>query len=100
MIFGARWARYCVRVRSASSGIASRANQVDLFGLLFVGTKHVEDDMADAGGVEFADAFGDHLRRAQGAVALRGFAEIHRVTDAEGFRRAVERFLVGMVEPW
>ena len=48
--------------------------------------------------MELPDTFRDHLRRAQRAIALCRLTEIHGVTNAEGFGRAVQCFLVAVVQ--
>src|ERR1700722_13853285 len=54
--------------------------------------------MANARGMEFADAFDNLVGAAERAVALRGAAEVHGVAHAESFGGGVECGLVGVVD--
>ena len=98
-----------IRFRTQSS-TASRRGQVpqqrhrlggelrDLGVPLLVRPQQVRHDMAHAGGMEFADAFGNLLGAAERAIAHSRLAEIHRIANAERLRRAIQCLFIGVVD--
>src|SRR5580693_5941722 len=54
--------------------------------------------MPNAGGIKFADTLRHLFRRSQCTISRRRLPEIHRVADAQGLGRPIERRFVGAIK--